>query len=280
MNLITCAVHALEEIATTLGIKRVNLSYKDPCDSQSLMIIKQADRNLEVNNTIACDCSFNNNMTCHITELSLVNLTLVGKVPPELANLRHLRSIDLSANYLTGTIPPKESKASEGKRGFEESLEEDQSSKAWEGQRGFVIVCDQRRRYLLTCISSCTWIWESNRKLAVSSMADSSPFSEAYNVPMGDQELAFLRTEWEHLAKNAEETLTRFGAIDKRLATSDSRFDAMDRRFDQLTMILTRMENNQLTDKAQGKALASPSNSPGPAMFSLLRGSVLRLIWF
>ncbi|KAF3513251.1 hypothetical protein F2Q69_00008350 [Brassica cretica] len=100
-------LHALEEIATTLGIKRVNLSYKDPCDSQSLMIIKQADRNLEVNNTIACDCSFNNNMTCHITELSLVNLTLVGKVPPELAKLRHLRSIDLSANYLTGTIPPE-----------------------------------------------------------------------------------------------------------------------------------------------------------------------------
>nr|VDC98082.1 unnamed protein product [Brassica oleracea] len=101
------SVHALEEIATTLGIKRVNLSYKDPCDSRSLMIIKQVDWNPEVNNTIACDCSFNNNMTCHITELSLVNLTLVGKVPPELAKLRHLRSIDLSANYLTGTIPPE-----------------------------------------------------------------------------------------------------------------------------------------------------------------------------
>ncbi|XP_013626469.1 PREDICTED: probable LRR receptor-like serine/threonine-protein kinase At1g29720 isoform X1 [Brassica oleracea var. oleracea] len=100
-------LHALEEIATTLGIKRVNLSYKDPCDSRSLMIIKQVDWNPEVNNTIACDCSFNNNMTCHITELSLVNLTLVGKVPPELAKLRHLRSIDLSANYLTGTIPPE-----------------------------------------------------------------------------------------------------------------------------------------------------------------------------
>ena len=69
MNLITCAVHALEEIATTLGIKRVNLSYKDPCGSRSLMIIKQVDWNPEVNNTIACDCSFNNNMTCHITEL-------------------------------------------------------------------------------------------------------------------------------------------------------------------------------------------------------------------
>ncbi|KAF3553275.1 hypothetical protein F2Q69_00010513 [Brassica cretica] len=108
-------------------------------------------------------------------------------------------------------------------------------------------------------------------------MADSNPFSDGYNVPIGDQELAFIRTEWERLAKNAEETLACFGVIEKRLATFDSRFDAMDRRFDQLTMILTRMENNQLTDKAQGKAVASPSDSPGPAMFSVLKGSVLRL---
>lgn len=67
--------------------------------------------------------------------------------------------------------------------------------------------------------------------------------------------------------------LARFGVIEKRLATSDSRFDAMDRRFDQLTMILTRMENNQITDKAQGKAVASPSDSPGPAMFSSSRSA-------
>ncbi|CDY69751.1 BnaAnng31410D [Brassica napus] len=105
MNLKTCAVHALGEIATTLGIKRVNLSYKDPCVSQSLMIIKQVDWNPVLNNTIACDCSFNNNMTCHITELSLVNLTLVGKVPPELAKLRHLRSIGIEGNQFSGTIP-------------------------------------------------------------------------------------------------------------------------------------------------------------------------------
>ncbi|XP_033132861.1 probable LRR receptor-like serine/threonine-protein kinase At1g29720 isoform X5 [Brassica rapa] len=98
-------LHALGEIATTLGIKRVNLSYKDPCVSQSLMIIKQVDWNPVLNNTIACDCSFNNNMTCHITELSLVNLTLVGKVPPELAKLRHLRSIGIEGNQFSGTIP-------------------------------------------------------------------------------------------------------------------------------------------------------------------------------
>lgn len=100
-------------------------------------------------------------------------------------------------------------------------------------------------------------------------MADSSPVSDAYNVSMGDQELAFIRTEWERLAKNAEETMARFGVIEKRLASSDSRFDAMDRRFNQLTM----MESNQLTDKAQGKAVASSSDSPGPAMFSPARST-------
>ncbi|CAH8355426.1 unnamed protein product [Eruca vesicaria subsp. sativa] len=97
-----------QESATSNSTAKVNLRDKDPCISKSLMIIQQVDilwNPGEVNNTIACDCSFNNNMTCHITELSLVNFTLVGKVPPELAKLRHLRSIDLSANYLTGTIP-------------------------------------------------------------------------------------------------------------------------------------------------------------------------------
>ncbi|CDY43184.1 BnaA07g07700D [Brassica napus] len=82
-------LNALGEIATTLGIKRLNLSDGDPCFSRTLNIGFVSD---EMKNTIACDCSFNNNMTCHITELTLVNLTLVGKVPPELAKLRHLRS--------------------------------------------------------------------------------------------------------------------------------------------------------------------------------------------
>ncbi|CAH8332541.1 unnamed protein product [Eruca vesicaria subsp. sativa] len=100
-------LNALEKIATTLGIKRVNLSYEDPCSLGTLMITQQFDfvLNSEVNNTVACDCSFNNKTICHITELVLMNFTLEGKLPPELAKLRYLQSIDLSANYLTGTIP-------------------------------------------------------------------------------------------------------------------------------------------------------------------------------
>ncbi|EOA39560.1 hypothetical protein CARUB_v10008178mg [Capsella rubella] len=98
---------ALEEIATTLGIKRLNLSYEDPCRLKTLMIIQEVGIvwNPGMNNTIVCDCSFNNNKTCHITDLILRNFTLSGKVPPEVAKLRYLRSIDLYRNYLTGSIP-------------------------------------------------------------------------------------------------------------------------------------------------------------------------------
>ncbi|CAH2034360.1 unnamed protein product [Thlaspi arvense] len=100
-------VTALEEIATTLGIKKLNLSYEDPCRFETLMITQQVGFvwNPEVNNTISCDCTFNNSTTCHITELILGNFSLMGKLPPELAKLRYLRSIDLSSNYLSGTIP-------------------------------------------------------------------------------------------------------------------------------------------------------------------------------
>ncbi|CAN7127248.1 unnamed protein product [Brassica rapa subsp. narinosa] len=95
-------LNALGEIATTLGIKRLNLSDGDPCFSRTLNIGFVSD---EMKNTIACDCSFNNNMTCHITELTLKTLGLPGKVPPELVKLQYLRSIDLCRNYLSGSIP-------------------------------------------------------------------------------------------------------------------------------------------------------------------------------
>nr|VDD37687.1 unnamed protein product [Brassica oleracea] len=93
----------------------------------------------------------------------------------------------------------------------------------------------------------------------------------SYDDSVGDHELAFLRTEWERLAHHAEVRATRFAEMDKRLAAYDTRFDSVDRRFDQLTTILLRMENNQLPEKAQGKAVASPSDSPDPATMSTSR---------
>ncbi|CAF2166104.1 probable LRR receptor-like serine/threonine-protein kinase At1g29720 isoform X4 [Brassica napus] len=101
-------LNALKEIATTLGIKRLNLSAGDPCKIRTLMIIQEKQDvllNSAKNNSIVCDCSFNNNMTCHIKVIELKTLSLPGKLPPQLAKLPYLQKIDLCLNYLSGTIP-------------------------------------------------------------------------------------------------------------------------------------------------------------------------------
>ncbi|KAF8098605.1 hypothetical protein N665_0263s0034 [Sinapis alba] len=71
-------LNVLEEIAITLGIKRLNVSYKDPCLLRNLTIINESGFNWspKMNNTIVCDCNFNNSMTCHITELILKSASL------------------------------------------------------------------------------------------------------------------------------------------------------------------------------------------------------------
>jgi hypothetical protein len=88
-------LNALKEIATTLGIKRLNLRDEDPCSSKTLKIIQEVDfvPNLDINNTIGCDCSFNNNTICRITELALKTMSLRGKLPPELTKLPYLKSM-------------------------------------------------------------------------------------------------------------------------------------------------------------------------------------------
>ncbi|KAF8065678.1 hypothetical protein N665_1165s0007 [Sinapis alba] len=57
----------------------------------------------EGNRTIICDCTVNS--TCHVTRIFLKSLSLPGIFPPEFGNLTHLREIDLSRNYISGTIP-------------------------------------------------------------------------------------------------------------------------------------------------------------------------------
>ncbi|KAF8053320.1 hypothetical protein N665_1431s0004 [Sinapis alba] len=85
-------LNVLEEIAITLGIKRLNVSYKDPCLLRNLTIIKETG-NFSMNNAIVCDCNFNNSMTCHITELILKSASVSGKLPPELAKLKYLQNM-------------------------------------------------------------------------------------------------------------------------------------------------------------------------------------------
>uniref|UniRef100_A0A0D3D5X5 non-specific serine/threonine protein kinase n=1 Tax=Brassica oleracea var. oleracea TaxID=109376 RepID=A0A0D3D5X5_BRAOL len=96
-------VKALKDIASTLGVKHLNLS-EDPCLTKTLVITQDVLKEGH-NSTIKCDCHFNNNKTCHITHFILKTFSLPGRLPPELSKLQYLESIDLCLNYLYGSIP-------------------------------------------------------------------------------------------------------------------------------------------------------------------------------
>ncbi|GLT64139.1 hypothetical protein SLA2020_366490 [Shorea laevis] len=58
----------------------------------------------EYNPFIKCDCSYDNNATCHITQLKVYALSVVGVIPEELWTLTFLTNLDLRQNYLTGNL--------------------------------------------------------------------------------------------------------------------------------------------------------------------------------
>nr|XP_043623484.1 probable LRR receptor-like serine/threonine-protein kinase At1g07650 isoform X2 [Erigeron canadensis] len=85
-------VSALKEIAKQLG--KVDWEFNlNPCD----------DRSPQFKNSVVCDCSADG--VCHVIKISLKGQDLKGVLPISLANLPSLKHIDLSYNYLNGTLP-------------------------------------------------------------------------------------------------------------------------------------------------------------------------------
>ncbi|KAL3522576.1 hypothetical protein ACH5RR_015410 [Cinchona calisaya] len=98
-------VDALNEIAGELGKKDWNFSL-NPCDGNSNWnTSKRVDMPL-YNNSIICNCSFPGGV-CHVEKLFLKGQDLQGVLPPSLAKLPYIKTIDLTRNYLSGTIPPE-----------------------------------------------------------------------------------------------------------------------------------------------------------------------------
>ncbi|XVF18539.1 hypothetical protein REPUB_Repub11eG0031000 [Reevesia pubescens] len=58
-----------------------------------------------VESRIVCNCSDGNNTICHVTQILIKSHNLTGTLPSELGNLTHLQVIDLTRNYLNGSIP-------------------------------------------------------------------------------------------------------------------------------------------------------------------------------
>ncbi|RXH84042.1 hypothetical protein DVH24_026941 [Malus domestica] len=64
----------------------------------------------DILSNVTCNCSFPSN-TCHVTIIEMKGLNLTGVIPEELGNLTHLEAIDLTRNYINGSIPASLSRA-------------------------------------------------------------------------------------------------------------------------------------------------------------------------
>ncbi|CAL8148933.1 unnamed protein product [Prunus armeniaca] len=59
----------------------------------------------ENNPAVSCDCTYDNNTTCHITKLRVHDLNKRGMFPKEFEALRYLAVLKLDKNYFTGPLP-------------------------------------------------------------------------------------------------------------------------------------------------------------------------------
>ncbi|KAH7651416.1 Non-specific serine/threonine protein kinase protein, partial [Dioscorea alata] len=73
----------------------------DPCSGNFGWVDPNSSKDVAVNVT----CGACNTTSCHITSIILKSQNLTGVLPDEFSNLSYLQVIDLSRNYLNGTIP-------------------------------------------------------------------------------------------------------------------------------------------------------------------------------
>ncbi|KAJ1441585.1 Serine/threonine-protein kinase, active site [Sesbania bispinosa] len=97
-------VQILKDIGKTLGKKDWDFSV-DPCSGQSNWTSSVQVKGSE--NAVSCNCSLANATVCHVVSIVLKSQNLTGTLPGELVKLPYLQDIDLTRNYLNGTIPPQ-----------------------------------------------------------------------------------------------------------------------------------------------------------------------------
>ncbi|XP_019190172.1 PREDICTED: probable leucine-rich repeat receptor-like serine/threonine-protein kinase At3g14840 isoform X2 [Ipomoea nil] len=98
-------LNALKEIAYQVGKKDWDFGL-NPCDANNSNWLTPADwDNPLYTNNLTCDCNFPAGI-CHVQSINLKGQDMQGVLPPALVKLPFLKIIDLTRNYLSGTIPP------------------------------------------------------------------------------------------------------------------------------------------------------------------------------
>ncbi|KHN42594.1 Putative LRR receptor-like serine/threonine-protein kinase [Glycine soja] len=54
---------------------------------------------------VTCDCTFQNKSVCHVDKIFLKGQNISGVFPSEFGNLTQLKELDLTRNYLSGSLP-------------------------------------------------------------------------------------------------------------------------------------------------------------------------------
>ncbi|KAH7528114.1 hypothetical protein FEM48_Zijuj05G0037500 [Ziziphus jujuba var. spinosa] len=74
----------------------------EPCSGDA--IDQTSISSADYNPFIKCNCSYNNGSLCHIVQLKVTEIDIIGPIPEDLWTLTHLSYLDVSKNYLTGNL--------------------------------------------------------------------------------------------------------------------------------------------------------------------------------
>uniref|UniRef100_A0A0E0AS42 non-specific serine/threonine protein kinase n=1 Tax=Oryza glumipatula TaxID=40148 RepID=A0A0E0AS42_9ORYZ len=77
----------------------------EPCRGVPVDGVTGLDGNPKNNPGIKCDCSYINGTVCHITQLKVYALNVVGQIPAELQNFTYLNYLGISLTNFTGQLP-------------------------------------------------------------------------------------------------------------------------------------------------------------------------------
>ncbi|XP_068319358.1 probable LRR receptor-like serine/threonine-protein kinase At1g56140 [Pyrus communis] len=77
----------------------------EPCSGSAIDGTRTDIYSPYINPGIVCNCSYDNNATCHITNLTVFALNKRGVFPEEFLALRYLTSLSIDHNYFTGPLP-------------------------------------------------------------------------------------------------------------------------------------------------------------------------------